>query len=61
MAAQAAEERHDAMQTPPQAHGPYNQWTAKVNGKTVTRRLTETEAAHYREWIAIANDRRLRV
>ena len=43
---------------PPQAHGPYYQWTTKVDGKTVTRRLTETEAAHYREWIA--NDRRLR-
>ena len=24
---------------PPQLHGPYWQWTAKVNGKTVTRRL----------------------
>jgi uncharacterized protein DUF6788 len=43
---------------PPQLHGPYYQWTAKINGKTVTRRLTETEAALYGEWIA--NDRRLR-
>ena len=25
---------------PPQLHGPYWQWTAKVNGKTVTRRLS---------------------
>ncbi len=32
---------------PPQPHGPYWQWTAKVNGKTVTRRLTPTEAALY--------------
>ena len=29
-----------------------------MDGKTVTRRLTETEADRYREWIA--NDRRLR-
>ena len=43
---------------PPQMHGPYWQWTAKVNGKTVTRRLSDTEAALYQEWIA--NDRRLR-
>jgi hypothetical protein len=43
---------------PPQRHGPYYQWTAKVNGKTVTRRLTEREATLYKEWIA--NDRQLR-
>ena len=43
---------------PPQPHGPYYQWTAKINGKTVTRRLSETEAELYQEWIA--NDRRLR-
>jgi hypothetical protein len=43
---------------PPQPHGPYYQWTTKVNGKTVTRRLTEDEATLYQEWIA--NDRRLR-
>src|SRR5450755_4932629 len=43
---------------PPQPHGPYYQWTAKNNGKTVTRRLTENEAQLYQEWIA--NDRRLR-
>ena len=43
---------------PPQPHGPYYQWTAKINGKTVTRRLTENEADLYREWIA--NDRQLR-
>jgi len=24
---------------PPQPHGPYYQWTAKVNGKTINRRL----------------------
>jgi hypothetical protein len=43
---------------PPAPHGPYWQWTAKVNGKTVTRRLTAREAQLYQEWIA--NDRRIR-
>ena len=43
---------------PPQLHGPYYQWTGKVNGKTVTRRLNDSEAALYQQWIA--NDRQLR-
>jgi hypothetical protein len=43
---------------PPQPHGPYWQQTAKVNGKTVTRRLTEHQASLYIEWIS--NDRKLR-
>lgn len=43
---------------PPTLHGPYFQWTTKVRGKTVTRRLSPAEAALYREWIA--NDRQLR-
>jgi hypothetical protein len=43
---------------PPQVHGPYYQWTAKENGKTVTRRLNNIEAQLYQEWIA--NDRQLR-
>ena len=43
---------------PPQPHGPYFQWTAKVNGKTVNRRLSAREAELYREWIG--NDRHLR-
>ena len=43
---------------PPQPHGPYWQWSAKVGGKTVSRRLTERQAALYEEWIA--NDRKLR-
>lgn len=42
---------------PPQLHGPYWQWTAKVNGKTVTRRLNDTQAGMYQEWIN--NDRQL--
>ena len=43
---------------PPQLHGPYWQSTAKINGKTVTRRLTESQARLYQEWIN--NDRQLR-
>ena len=43
---------------PPQLHGPYWQWTAKINGKTVTRRLTPAQAHRYQEWID--NNRRLR-
>ena len=43
---------------PPQPHGPYYQWTAKDNGKTITRRLNPTEAELYQEWID--NDRQLR-
>lgn len=43
---------------PPQPHGPYFQWTAKVAGKTVNRRLNAREAELYSQWIA--NDRRLR-
>jgi len=39
-------------------HGPYWQWTAKIEGKTVTRRLSQSEAELYQEWIA--NDRQLR-
>ena len=43
---------------PPRLHGPYWHWTAKVDGKTVNRRLNDNEARLYTEWIA--NDRRLR-
>ena len=43
---------------PPQPHGPYWQWTRKIDGKTITRRLTPTEAKLYHRWIA--NDRRMR-
>jgi hypothetical protein len=42
----------------PRLHGPYWQWTAKVGGKTINRRLTQREAELYTEWIA--NDRRAR-
>jgi hypothetical protein len=30
---------------PPVLHGPYAEWTRKVGGKTVTRRLTDAELA----------------
>jgi hypothetical protein len=30
---------------PPALHGPYAEWTRKINGKTVTRRLTQAELA----------------
>ena len=42
---------------PPRPHGPYWHWTAKVAGKTVNKRLSDEEAAHYQQWIA--NNRRL--
>ncbi|MDH2904105.1 MAG: hypothetical protein PXZ08_09170 [Actinomycetota bacterium] len=43
---------------PTKRHGPYWLWTAKVNGKTVNRKLSEHEARLYQEWIA--NDRHVR-
>lgn len=42
---------------PPRPHGPYWQWTRKVSGKTVTRRLTAEQIGRYRPWIE--NDRRI--
>ena len=30
---------------PPQLHGPYAEWTRKIDGKTVTRRLTPEQLA----------------
>jgi hypothetical protein len=43
---------------PPRPHGPYWQWTRKVAGKTITRRLTPDQIERYRPWIE--NDRRIR-
>jgi len=43
---------------PPRLHGPYWHWSAKVEGRTLNRRLTEREARLYLEWIA--NDRKAR-
>lgn len=36
---------------PPQRHGPYWQYTRKIDRKTVTARLTSEQAERYREWI----------
>ena len=43
---------------PPALHGPYIQWTRTVNGKTVTRTLTQAQYDTYASWFASA--RRLR-
>jgi hypothetical protein len=43
---------------PPQLHGPYHQWTRKINGKTVTRLLSDDQLADYQPWFD--NQRRLR-
>jgi hypothetical protein len=43
---------------PPRPHGPYWQWTRKLAGKTITRRLTPDQIERYRPWID--NDRRIR-
>jgi hypothetical protein len=43
---------------PPRLHGPYITWTRKVQGKTVTRRLTPEQLERYRPWFE--NRRRLR-
>ena len=32
---------------PPRLHGPYAEWTRKIGGKTITRRLTPDELAEY--------------
>lgn len=36
---------------PPQPHGPYWQWTKKVNGTTVTRRLSDEQARLLQKWV----------
>ena len=35
---------------PPTLHGPYTQWTRTVEGKTVTKLLTEEQLARYQPW-----------
>jgi hypothetical protein len=32
---------------PPRLHGPYAEWTRKIGGKTITRRLSPAELAEY--------------
>lgn len=39
-------------------HGPYRSWTRKVQGKTVTRRLSDDQLQRYQSWFD--NARRLR-
>jgi hypothetical protein len=39
------------MADPPQLHGPYHQWSHKVKGKTVTRRLSPDQARICRRWV----------
>jgi hypothetical protein len=36
---------------PDRLHGPYWQWSTKVNGKTVSRTLSEQQVSRYREWM----------
>lgn len=36
---------------PPQLHGPYYQWSHKIGGRTVTRRLSQAQATACREWL----------
>jgi hypothetical protein len=43
---------------PPQLHGPYHQWTRKIDGKTRTRILSDDQYADYQPWFD--NQRRLR-
>jgi hypothetical protein len=43
---------------PPRLHGPYNQWTRKIDGRTVTRRLDDEQMERYGAWFA--NARRIR-
>jgi hypothetical protein len=40
--------------SPPRLHGPYYQWTRKVDGKTVTVRLTPEQAELMAGWVATA-------
>ena len=43
---------------PPALHGPYLQWTRKIDGKTVTKLLTPDQRDRYRDWFD--NDRTLK-
>lgn len=39
---------------PPRPHGPYHQWTRKIDGKTVTVNLSDEQMARYGGWFAEA-------
>lgn len=36
---------------PPRLHGPYHQWTRKVDGKTTTINLTDEQMERYGPWL----------
>ena len=38
------------MADPPQLHGPYYQWTRKIDGKTKTVLLTPQQVERYKPW-----------
>lgn len=42
--------------SPPRLHGPYYQWTRKVDGKTVTVRLTREQADLLAVWVATGRE-----
>lgn len=46
------------MANPPRPHGPFYQWTRKIAGKTVTRRLSHEQMTRYGPWFD--NAKRLR-
>jgi len=43
---------------PPSLHGPYIQWSRSVNGRSVTRYLSQAQLDRYQEWFD--NARRLK-
>ncbi len=42
--------------SPPRLHGPYYQWTRKVDGKTVTVRVSAEQATLLEGWIAAGKE-----
>jgi hypothetical protein len=42
--------------SPPRLHGPYYQWTRKINGKTNTLFLTREQAEFLSDWIAAGRE-----
>ncbi|MGH8989317.1 MAG: DUF6788 family protein [Acidimicrobiales bacterium] len=39
---------------PPKLHGPYHQWTRKIDGKTTTVNLTDEQLQRYGPWLTEA-------
>jgi hypothetical protein len=39
---------------PPRLHGPYHQWTRKIDGKTISINLTEEQLDRYGTWLTEA-------